>query len=37
MGMFDEMEIDNDLKLVDDKIREYYDIQVKSTNKKENK
>lgn len=37
MGMFDEMEIDNDLKLVDDKIREYYDIQTKPVTKKDNK
>ena len=26
MGMFDEIEIDNDLKMVDDTIREYYDM-----------
>ena len=27
-GMFDELEIDNDLKLVDTKIREFYDLGV---------
>jgi hypothetical protein len=26
MGLFEEVEIDNDLKFVDDKIREYYDL-----------
>jgi len=26
LGLFDDMEIDNDLKFVDDKIREYYDL-----------
>lgn len=26
MGMFDEIEIDNDLKMVDDTIREYYEL-----------
>ena len=26
MGMFDEVEIDNDLKMVDDTIREYYGL-----------
>lgn len=26
MGMFDELAIDNDLKIVDQKIREYYEI-----------
>lgn len=29
IGMFDEDEIDNDLKLVDEKIREYYDLDKK--------
>ena len=33
MGMFDDVEIDNDLKFVDDKIREYYDIATKPTKK----
>ena len=28
VGMFESVEIDNDLKLVDDKIREYYGIQI---------
>ena len=27
MDLFDEVSIDNDLKLVDDKVREYYQIQ----------
>lgn len=26
LGLFEDMEIDNDLKVVDDKIREYYDL-----------
>lgn len=29
MGMFEDMEIDNDLKFVDDKIREYYNLNSK--------
>lgn len=29
MGMFESVEIDNDLKFVDDKIREYYNLNVK--------
>lgn len=33
MGMFDEIEIDNDLKLVDDAIREYYGLKEQSSKK----
>jgi hypothetical protein len=33
-GMFDAMEIPNDLKTVDEKIREYYGLEVKKTAKK---
>lgn len=33
-GMFDTMEIPNDLKMVDEKIREYYGLEVKKTAKK---
>lgn len=38
IGLFDELFIDNDLKLVDDKIREFYDINInnKLDNKEEN-
>lgn len=38
IGLFDELYIDNDLKLVDDKIREFYNISVnnKLDNKEEN-
>lgn len=32
MGMFDELYIDNDLKMVDDTIREYYNIQINGGN-----
>jgi len=35
IGMFDELYIDNDLKLVDDKIREFYGLNNKK-NKEEN-
>lgn len=35
MGMFESLTIDNDLKFVDDTIREYYDIQIKKEDKKE--
>lgn len=31
MGMFDEVEIDNDLKMVDDTIREYYGLKPNTT------
>lgn len=34
IGLFEEFEIDNDLKLVDQKIREYYELDKKSTTKK---
>ncbi len=34
MGMFDDIEIDNDLKMVDDTIREYYGLKKESTPKK---
>lgn len=34
IGMFETKEIDNDLKLVDQKIREYYELDKKSTTKK---
>lgn len=34
MGMFDESEIDNDLKMVDDTIREYYGLKKASAPKK---
>jgi hypothetical protein len=30
LGLFEDMEIDNDLKVVDDKIREYYDLKGES-------
>lgn len=33
MGMFDEIEIDNDLKLVDDAIREYYGLKEQPSKK----
>lgn len=33
MGMFDEVEIDNDLKLVDDAIREYYGLKEQPSKK----
>lgn len=33
MGMFDEIEIDNDLKLVDDTIREYYGLKEQPSKK----
>lgn len=33
IGMFDTLEIDNDLKLVDEKIREYYEMNVESDDK----
>lgn len=33
MGMFDQAEIDNDLLMVDDKIREYYNIKIKGGKK----
>lgn len=37
MGMFDELEIDNDLKMVDDTIRDYYGLKkAKPAAKKEN-
>lgn len=32
IGMFDELYIDNDLKVVDDKIREFYGINNKEEN-----
>ena len=34
IGLFEELEIDNDLKIVDQKIREYYELDKKSTTKK---
>lgn len=34
MGMFDEVEIDNDLKMVDDTIREYYELSKNVVKKK---
>ena len=34
MGMFDEVEIDNDLKMVDDTIREYYGLDKNVVKKK---
>ena len=34
MGLFDEIEIDNDLKMVDDAIREYYGLDRSTTKKK---
>lgn len=37
MGMFDDLTIDNDLKMVDDKIREYYGIEIKEEKKEEQK
>lgn len=36
MGMFDSIKVDNDLKMVDDKIRDYYDIP-RATKKEEAK
>jgi hypothetical protein len=32
IGLFEDMEIDNDLKVVDDKIREYYDLKGENKN-----
>lgn len=37
MGMFESLTIDNDLKMVDDAIREYYDISINEENKEEQK
>ncbi len=37
MGMFDELTIDNDLKMVDDTIRSYYGIEIKKEEKKDAK
>ena len=34
LGLFEDIEIDNDLKVVDDKIREYYDLKGEKTNEK---
>lgn len=34
MGLFDDIEIDNDLKMVDDAIREYYELDKNVTKKK---
>jgi hypothetical protein len=34
IGLFEELEIDNDLKIVDQKIREYYELDKKSATKK---
>lgn len=34
MGMFEEVEIDNDLKMVDDTIREYYELSKETPKKK---
>lgn len=36
LGMFDELEIDNDLKVVDDTIREYYNLNDNESEEKEN-
>lgn len=35
IGMFEDLTIDNDLLLVEHKVREYYELHVKKTNKKE--
>ncbi|WP_033167673.1 AAA family ATPase [Clostridium sp. KNHs205] len=37
MGMFETLEIDNDLKFVDDSIREYYELDKEDTNNAETK
>ena len=37
MGLFDDIEIDNDLKMVDDAIREYYELSKTVTKKKTTK
>lgn len=35
MGLFEDLEIDNDLKMVDTTIREYYELNKKKENKEE--
>ena len=34
MGMFEELQIDNDLLYVDNKIREYYGLEIKESEEK---